>query len=204
MLISFPFPFPKTKNTEYADELEVAEFYEDNSELMLLFLLECYLLMIGKTWINDGNEEEINTLKFAFGNDIKLPSVLEDTSDNDEITANESLDPKAVEINYIDKLLAQCQKIKPINDSDFQAKWVNSLKKDANVEVYLKFPLIFSKLLQYVTINRILSSQLSCFLLGMIKRLLHVHNFIFLRVEGLKMLLNLLKAASHESSHEIT
>ena len=204
MLISFPFPFPKTKNTEYADELEVAEFYEDNSELMLLFLLECYLLMIGKTWINDGNEEEINTLKFAFGNDIKLPSVLEDTSDNHEIIAKESLDPNAVEINYIDKLLAQCQKIKPINDSDFQAKWVNSLKKDANVEVYLKFPLIFSKLLQYVTINRILSSQLSCFLLGMIKRLLHVHNFIFLRVEGLKMLLNLLKAASHESSHEIT
>ena len=198
--------------------MEIAEFYEENSEVMLLFMFECYLLMIGKTWINESiaaDGGKADTLEFAFGKEVKLPSVFDlepettettETTDNTaETTVSESQQiPSLSKFVYIDKLAAQCQKVQPVNDADFQSKWVNSLKKDGNVEVYLKFPVVFSKILQYVTINRILSSPLAPFLLGMIRRLLHVDNLAVLRVEGLKMLLNLLKSASHEESHEIT
>lgn len=188
--------------------MEIAEFYEENSEKILLFLFECYLLMIGKSWTTtatirsasnggvDSNEEE-RTLKFAFG-DKMSEAAFSNLADDEE---NETFTSKS--FDYVEKLFSVCKKVSPTN-SELQGKWMYSLRKEGNLEVFLKFPFVFSKLLQYVSIGKILSSNLAPFLVGMIKRLLHRENLAVLRVEGLKMLLNLLKAASHELTHKIT
>lgn len=163
---------------ECANELEIAEFYNEKSELMLLFLFECYLLMIGKSWtIENPSADKNMTIKFAFGPEISCDASPE--------------------------ISAVCKKISPTN-SEAQGKWMSSLRKDSNLEKFLKFPVVFSNLLQYVSIGKIFLSPLAPFLVGMIRRLLQGDNLLVLRVEGLKMLLNLLKAASHEPENQIT
>ena len=152
--------------------------------------------MIGKSWTLEnstfaGEENGERTMKFAFGDKVSMPSIV---ADNEILSSSE---------DFVDKLAAVCKKIQPTN-SDLQGKWITSLRKETKIEAFLKFPTVFSKLLQYASIGKILTSKLAFFLVGMIKRLLHDKNLAVLRVEGLKMLLNLLKATSHEPKHEIT
>lgn len=186
---------------EYSNQLEIAEFYEENSEKLLLFLFECYLLMIGKSWTLEDktSDEEDRTLKFAFGDGENIKTMATGSIVVDDKTSTST----SKSVDYVEKLLSVCKKISPIN-SELQGKWISSLRKETNLEVFLKFPFVFSKLLQYVSIGKIISSKLAPFLVGMIKRLLHCKNLEVLRIEGLKMLLNLLKAASHEPKHQIT
>lgn len=178
--------------TESANQLEQAEFYDDNSELVLLFLFECYLLMIGKTWVLEANslsreEEEVDsTANFAFGPEtVQL---------NFNLTFRDS--------GHSDALMAQCRRVSPTNTEN-QGKWLNSVRKEREMDEFLRFPLVFTRLLQFVSIGKLLESPLMPFLVGLIRRLLHTENLPVLQVEGLKMLLNLLKAASHESEHPI-
>lgn len=180
--------------------MEIAEFYEENSEFMLTFLFECYLLMIGKIWVlTNSRNSERDTIKFAFG-----PI---DTLEKEASVSNVDMDDsKSITVTTpvsLERLMAQCKRIVP-TDSESQNKWLLSLRKESKIELFLKFPVIYSKILQYVSTSRILSSPLAPFLVGMIKKLLQKDNLDVLRVEGLKMLLNLLKASSHEPDHQIT
>ncbi len=111
----------------------------------------------------------------------------------------------AVEEGEENSLLKQirliCDRIKPVN-SEERDKWAGSLRRDPKPLEFLKFPIVFAKLLQLVPAGRLLSSSLSGLLVVFITRLLHGKNVPIFRVEGLKMLLTWLKTSSYTGDGE--
>lgn len=172
-----------------ATDLELAEFYEENWEKILVFLFESYMLMISKIWVLESSSHK-NCAIFAFGCELAAP---EDVGDAEEAPV--------VEDALIKQVRLICDRIQPVN-SEARDKWASALKRDSNPAVYLKFPVVFSRLLQLVPAARILGSSVSELLVCLITRLLHSKNMPVLRIEGLKMLLTWLKASSYSGDGE--
>lgn len=169
---------------EYANELEQAEFYEEQADTLILFFFECYLLMINKIWVLEGGPGSggaVSCSNYAFGLDI-----FELEYENDQG------DPV-----QLDKIKSTVSALTPTNSHD-RDKWFSALKKEKNSAAYFRFPVVFSKLLQFLPIGKLLVSPLADLLIHILKRLLHEKNLPELRVEGLKILLNWLKAMSYQ------
>lgn len=174
---------------DVATDLELAEFYEENWERILVFLFESYLLMISKIWVLESSSHR-NCAIFAFGRELAAPEVF-----------SEAGEPPVVEDALIKQVRLVCDRIQPV-DSEARDKWASALKRESNPAVYLKFPIVFARLLQLVPAARILGSSVSELLVCLITRLLHAKNMPVLRVEGLKMLLTWLKASSYSGDGE--
>ena len=71
---------------EYANQLEQAEFYEEHSETLLLFVFECYLVMIGKSWVIDRESSR----KTIGGDEIKQSGVSLNVNVNVNVNENEN------------------------------------------------------------------------------------------------------------------
>jgi hypothetical protein len=180
LFTSFVFPI---SFLDCATDLELAEFYEDNWEKMLVFTFECYLLMISKIWVLESANHR-NCSVFAFGQ---------------ELLAEEGAE--AVDDPLIKQVRLTCERVHAVN-SEERDKWAAGFRREQNPSEFLKFPIVFAKLLQLVPATRLLSCSLSGLLVALITRLLHAKNVPIFRVEGLKMLLTWLKTSSYSGDGE--
>lgn len=171
---------------EVATDLELAEFYEENWEKILIFTFECYLLVISKIWVIESANHR-NCSVFAFGQEL----IVDEGAESSE-------DP------LIRHLRLACERLHPVNSED-RDKWAAALRREQNSAAaaaeFLKFPVVFARLLQLVPATRLLTSSVSGLLVALITRLLHAKNVPVFRVEGLKMLLTWLKTSSYSSGN---
>jgi len=163
---------------EFASELEKVEFFERHGDTLTFFLFECYVACLSKIWLApvEGGGDNI-ALWFAFG--VKEPSELgRDT---------------ALTLRLGD-LLAKLKPERLASRTAFES----ALRRSSDPADFLRFPVVFSWLLKYYSGTRLVVDSPSAVpLVCLVRRLLARENAPALQVEGVRMLLSLLKVCSY-------